>query len=216
MILGIYGSGGLGREIFDIANRINKVSHLWEIIIFIDDISQSNSFYGTAKVKFEEFLELTDKREVIIAVGEPKAREKLFEKVREQHIAFATLIDPTAILSPTASIEAGVIICEYSTIHANVTISENCLIQPFCNIGHDIRIGKHTVLSSFCAPGGSLTIGNRVYIGMQSAIIENLTIEDDAIIGMGSVVYRDVLAGSTVLGNPARVTKGNEGHKVFK
>ena len=216
MILGIYGSGGLGREIFDIANRVNKVSHLWGKIIFIDDISQSNSFYGTAKVKFEEFLELTDKREVIIAVGEPKAREKLFEKVREQHIAFATLIDPTAILSPSANIKAGVIICEYSTIHANVIISENCLIQPFCDIGHDIRIGQHTVLSPFCAPGGSLTIGNRVYIGMQSAIIENLTIEDDAIIGMGSVVYRDVLAGSTVLGNPARVTKGNEDHKVFK
>jgi serine acetyltransferase len=32
---------------------------------------------------------------------------------------------------------------------------------------------------------------------------------------MGSMVFRNVENGATVVGNPARVTKGNNEHKVF-
>ena len=44
---------------------------------------------------------------------------------------------------------------------------------------------------------------------------EKITIGDDVIISMGAAVFRDVEAGATVVGNPARVTRGNDQHKVF-
>ena len=89
------------------------------------------------------------------------------------------------------------------------------MIQPFCDIGHDIKVGNHTVLSPYCAPGGGIIFGERVYVGMQSSLKELLNIGDDAIVAMGSVVFRDVPAGTTVVGNPARITRGNDQHKVF-
>jgi len=52
--------------------------------------------------------------------------------------------------------------------------------------------------------GRPITIGRNVWIGGGALILPGVTIGDDAIIGAGSVVTRDVRAGATVAGNPAR------------
>ena len=46
-------------------------------------------------------------------------------------------------------------------------------------------------------------IGNRVSIG-SNAIIMPVRIADDVVIGAGAVVTRDIAAGGTYAGNPAR------------
>jgi maltose O-acetyltransferase len=51
-----------------------------------------------------------------------------------------------------------------------------------------------------------MRIGENVWIGSGAIILPGVTIGDDAIIGAGSVVTRDVPAGATVMGNPARVS----------
>lgn len=49
-----------------------------------------------------------------------------------------------------------------------------------------------------------VTIGSDVWIGGGAIVLGGVTIGDCAIVGAGSVVTRDVLAGATVAGNPAR------------
>ena len=52
--------------------------------------------------------------------------------------------------------------------------------------------------------GRPVRIGSDVWIGGGAIILPGITIGDGAVIGAGSVVTRDVGAGATVAGNPAR------------
>lgn len=217
MKLLIYGAGGLAKEVYDIVAR--TYSDKYEKIYFIDDFVEESNFYLSETIHFDSILNMfkdeMDSLEGVVAVGEPSYREMLTKKFEDAGVSMATIIDKTALISPTAKIEKGSIICEFATIHANVYIGHSCLIQPYCDVGHDIVFGDFSVMSSNCAPGGASIFGKRVYMGMNATSKEKISIGDDAIVGMGAVVFRDVDSGATVVGNPARVTRGNDQHKVF-
>jgi maltose O-acetyltransferase len=53
--------------------------------------------------------------------------------------------------------------------------------------------------------GRPVQIGRNVWIGGGAIVLPGVTIGDDALVGAGSVVTRDVPAGATAFGNPARV-----------
>jgi sugar O-acyltransferase (sialic acid O-acetyltransferase NeuD family) len=215
MKLLIYGSGGFGREVYDLACRINNKENRWSDISFIDDIREEKLLNGIKIYKFEEILSLKD-IECIVALGEPVHREKLYNRLVEHNIKITTLIDPTAVVSKSAIIAEGCIICALSLIANNVQLKENVVVQPMSNVGHDIIIGKHSVLSSNVSPGGGDIFGDKVYVGMGAIIKEKLNIGDNSIIGMGSCVFNDIPPDVIALGNPARPMRRNEEQKIFK
>lgn len=55
--------------------------------------------------------------------------------------------------------------------------------------------------------GRPITIGSNVWIGSAAVILPGVTIGDSAVIGAGSIVTRDVPAGATAFGNPARIRR---------
>ncbi len=95
----------------------------------------------------------------------------------------------------------------------------NCVILDVCavTIGARTQIGPGVQILAADHPrdpalrrdmlenGRPVRIGADVWIGGGAIILPGVTIGDDAIVGAGSVVTRDVPAGATVVGNPARV-----------
>ena len=47
MILAIYGTGGTGREVHEIASSMNGDGTRWSEIVFIDDVTEERSLYGS-------------------------------------------------------------------------------------------------------------------------------------------------------------------------
>ena len=72
-----------------------------------------------------------------------------------------------------------------------------------------------TVICPKSTVGGNSIVGERCFIGINSSMKQGVNLGDDVIVGMGSMVFNDVEANNTVIGNPARITKGNIEHRVF-
>lgn len=215
MNLLIYGSGGVGRDIADLAYKINEMDKRWDNICFIDDVRQEEMHYGLRVLKFEQALSYKKNSECVIGIGEPEDRERLFCKCKKSGFHMATLIHPTVNIAKSVKIGEGVIILSFASLTAGAVIGDNVFIQALSVIGHDIQIGSHSVIGVDVTPGGYTKIGEKVFIGMGAKILEKLNIGDRAIVGMGACVYRDVPADMVVMGNPARIIQKNDKHKVF-
>lgn len=111
--------------------------------------------------------------------------------------------------------------CDYGyNIHLadDVFFNFNCVILDVAEvrIGSGTQIGPAVQIYAADHPrdaeerrsglefGRPVVIGEHVWIGGGAIILPGVTIGDDAVIGAGSVVTRDVAAGATVVGNPAR------------
>ena len=56
MRLGIYGAGGLGREVYELALRINVKSSRWSEIIFIDDSGNPKKLRDINIINFQDLI----------------------------------------------------------------------------------------------------------------------------------------------------------------
>lgn len=99
----------------------------------------------------------------------------------------------TGISLPPGVAGPGLSLPHYGTL----VINKRARIGSHCHIHPNVTVGV--------ARGGVPAIGRRVYIGPGAVLYGAITVGDDAAIGANSVVGRDVPAGKTVAGAPARV-----------
>lgn len=210
----IYGAGGFGVETLEICLSAMAAGQTPNRRLrFIVDNSSEKEVLGYPVV------ELSDCQQgalVTIAVGEPAARSKLAEKVAAAGLRLTSAIAPSAVISPSATIEEGVIIAPLCSVQARAFIGCNVAVNTMAIVGHDVQVAEDAVISAMVNLGGAVKVGQRAYVGMGAIIREKLTVGADSIVSMGSVVHRDVPEEVIAMGDPARVVRRNEDKVVFR
>ncbi len=215
-VMGIYGAGGNGREMLELAQLINQKEKRWSEIVFIDDMKTEPYVngkrvytYQNAKDRFKTALE------IIMGTGEPETRRKLFEKVKADGMALPALVHPDVYIPESSRIGQGVVIQMGSFISCNVEIGDYVLIQPNVSVCHDDIIEEGCVISGFCNIAGAVRIGKYTYLGLSASVRQRISIGENSIVGMGAVVVGNVEDEMVVMGNPAKAVRRNKDRKVF-
>lgn len=125
-------------------------------------------------------------------------------------IATPTLTHPTAVISDTAFLDSGTQVLALANIAAEVQVGKACIINHRASIDHECILGDGVHV----APGGTLCgcvrLANNVFVGAGAVILPRLSIGENAVIGAGAIVTKDIPAGTTVAGNPARIINFKE------
>lgn len=204
----IVGAGGFGREVAWLVERINRQSPVWELVGFIDDAPQK---IGTKQDNYPviggcEYLELqSGECWLVCAVGSPEVRRAIAERLeRLANVRFATLIDPSVLMSERVQIGEGSIVCAGSILTVDIKLGRHSIINLDCTIGHDVEFGDYLTAYPSVNISGSVCGGDCVEIGTGTQIRQGMKIVSNAVLGAGAVVVSDIMAPGTYVGVPVR------------
>lgn len=200
----IWGAGDQGTVTLDAALAMQR----YDEIDFLDMKEKGHreipgyQIYEEEKVDLEPFLKEYD--EVIVAVGSNDLREFRLNKLIRMEIPLATVIHPSAVISPSASIAGGCTVLARAVINPNATVGKGCIINTGAIIEHDCVIEDLVNVCPGVALAGHTVLGKKSFIGIGSTVIDGIKIGKDAVVGAGAVVIRDVPDRVIVVGVPAR------------
>jgi UDP-2-acetamido-3-amino-2,3-dideoxy-glucuronate N-acetyltransferase len=122
--------------------------------------------------------------------------------------------DETAV-GTFVEIQKGVKIGKRCKIQSHTFICEGVTIEDEVFVGHNVNFLNDRYPAATTADGAKKSeadwklertlVKKRAAIGTGVVILPGVTIGEGAVVGAGAVVTKDVPAGSTVVGNPARI-----------
>lgn len=155
----IIGAGALGREVYSLVHDINEIKKQYEVIGFLDDGAEVNYEVRGLKVLGTSNLISTFKStQFIIAIGNPKLRKQLFNKLKDSGATLPNLIHPSAkidayFVSKWHIIEGNIIFAN-TVLSCNVSLGNNNLINVGSILSHDTQLGNHNTLMQGCIING--------------------------------------------------------------
>ena len=195
----IYGGSGHGLVVADVAKSCG-----YEDIVFLDD-DKSKGF-----LTFEDIKENRDYH-IAFGIGSNQIREKLYKKVRENGFAIPTLIHPSSVISPSATIGKGTVVMPNVVLNAKATIGDGVILNSSCVIEHECIIDDFVHISPNVALAGNVTVGKYTNIGIGSNVIQGIIIGTNVIVGGGSMVIQNIEDNLKVVGVPAHPITSNKG-----
>jgi len=203
----IIGAGGFGREVYGLAKRCDGYNADFVIKGFLDDKTDALSGFNYPVGIISSIADYRPERDdvFVCALGSVQQKMKCFNIILDKGGVFINLIHPSSIIMDNVKLGTGLIIMPNVFMTNDITIGNCVTIQAFSVIGHDCQVGDGSHLSSYSFLGGCCKLEGAVTLHTKATILPKLKIGEKAVIGAGSVVIKNVKAGVTVFGNPAKV-----------
>ena len=194
--IAIIGAGGFGREVY---------YHI------LNDKGMSHSMKFYADKKYANDVDIFDidtidfhDQYVLVAIGNPKARQEVINRLPEKVRFFTFVHSSVIVLDKTIKIGKGSIICAGVVLTTNIKLGKHTHLNLQTTIGHDCVIGDYFTTAPGAKISGNCNIGDRVYFGTNSCVREKINIVDDCTIGLNAGVVKDLTEAGTYVGTPAK------------
>jgi sugar O-acyltransferase (sialic acid O-acetyltransferase NeuD family) len=208
----LFPFGGNAREALISVFAMNDKNIEWNILGFIDDDQSKHGkeCCGIEVLGSRDVLKEIPDAFVLAVPGSPEnysSRKEVIGNLNLDESRFATIIHPSVVVAPDATIGCNTIIMPNVVISCGVTIGSHCVILPNTVVSHDSVMGDYCCVGSNVSVSGSVRIGTNCYIGSGTKMREDISIGTGTLVGLGSNVLSDIPAGVIAVGSPAKVIK---------
>jgi sugar O-acyltransferase (sialic acid O-acetyltransferase NeuD family) len=205
----IVGAGGLGREVLATVKARNAVRKEWDILGFLDsDRSLAGVEVGGVPVLGgDDWCRNHNDKSLrfICAIGNPKARSQVVEKLSAMNCEFTSVLHPNVQVPESVQVGVGTVIMAGTQFTTDASIGSHVVIYLNCSITHDVHVSDFCLIPSGCNLSGASILETGVELGTGVSVLPRRRIGAWAIIGAGSIVIDDIPANSTAVGTPCRV-----------
>lgn len=139
------------------------------------------------------------------SVGDTALRVKLSNMLDKLGFEQPAIIDPTAVISPSATVMAGAFIGACAIVNSGAVIGRCAIVNSGALVEHECTLGEFAHAAPRSILCGQVTVGAHTHVGAGSVLRQGITVGDHTLIGMGSVVTKDLPSGAVAFGNPCRI-----------
>lgn len=211
-LFAVYGASGCGRGVMPLARaQLAQAGVPGERLVFIDDAPAAAWVNGQRVLRYTEFLQQpASARHVVLAIANGRVREKLSVRCEADGVRAWTVSAANVVRMDDVILGEGAALSPFVTLTSNIRIGRHFHANLYSYVEHDCVIGDFVTFAPGAKCNGNVVIEDHAYIGAGSVLRQGrpgapLLIGRSAVVGMGAVVTRDVPAGATVVGNPARL-----------
>jgi sugar O-acyltransferase (sialic acid O-acetyltransferase NeuD family) len=211
--VGIFGASGCGRGVMPLARQQWSLLDPAAQLVFIDDQPAASVVNGHEVVTYAQWLARPAvSRHVSIAIANSTVRQRLVERCVADGVSFFDVRAGNVVQMDDVVLGEGGILCPFVTLTSNIRIGKHFHANLYSYVEHDCIVGDYVTFAPGAKCNGNVVIEDHAYIGAGAVIKQGqpgkpLIIGRGAVVGMGAVVTKDVPAGVTVVGNPARLMR---------
>lgn len=147
-----------------------------------------------------EILERADAL-AVLAIGDNATRLRIGAAARCE---LRTLVHPSAHVESTVVLGAGTVVFAGAVIQPDTRLGAHVIVNTAATIDHDCVLGDAVHVAPGTHLAGNVTLGDGVFLGIGTVVIPGCTIGAWTRVGAGSAIVRDLPAGVTAYGVPAR------------
>ena len=163
----LFPFGGNAREALISVLAMNKLNKEWEILGFIDDdpSRHGQECCGIKVLGGREILQEWPDAFLLAVPGSPAnyaKRNEIIASLKIRESRFATIIHPSVIIAPDATVGHNTVIMPNVIISCGAKVGNHCIFLPNTVVSHDSTIGDYCCLGSNISISGGVTVGSKL------------------------------------------------------
>jgi sugar O-acyltransferase (sialic acid O-acetyltransferase NeuD family) len=198
----LIGAGGHARSCIDVIEQEGKFK-ITGIVGLESELGLQVNGYEVIATDKDLSTMIGKAQFALIALGQissPDARVNLYQRASKTGFELASVVSPSAYVSPSVQIGKGTIVMHGAIINAGVRVGRNCIINSKALLEHDTQVLDNCHISTGTILNGGVIVEEGCFIGSGAIVKERVSIGERSVVGMGSQLRTNLSANSRFLG----------------